>query len=469
MRHFVGGLLFDERGRLLLVERAGTDPDMGGLWSLPAGGVESGESDQEALAREVAEETGLQVDVGRRVTSVRRSTWCVNVYQARIIGGEPDSDTDRDIAKIRWFALDELPEVMVLEARIAVVRHLLAGPGEIDATALTTAIDGLFSALFHSYIRPAMGILAEIEHGELLGWSVLKTPHRKFKSAIPFLLSDLSEEARRHAVLAEALFGLWTILDDVCDDRTVRYGVPTTLHHYGRGQSVSFLFGAIGWLGRALRRELGECYSDQITDALLTCAGAQYGRFCGDARTIDQYLEESAYRARFLGTAWAAGLEAIGRGKEASALRALHQRSARFGQLLNDYFDLTRPDGLRDVQAKIRSAYVIKLEEIASAEDRVRLGELWNASERTAAAAEFRELARRYALAGHLRVDLHRRLQELIDSVRYLPLDEPQRAVLTGWLELSLKDVLPAAADCDCRDNLQRFLDGFEEICKLIP
>jgi 8-oxo-dGTP diphosphatase len=469
MRDFVGGLLFDERGRLLLVERAGGDPDMGGLWSLPAGGVDPGESDQDALVRELAEETSLHVDVGEKVTTVQRSSWRVNVYQVQITGGRLDSGADPDVASARWFAVDELPENMVLEARIAVVRHLLAGGGDIDAATLTTAIDGLFSALFHSYIRPALGRLAEIEHGEMLSWSVLNTPHRKFKAAVPFLLSDLSEEARFHAVLAEALFGVWTILDDVCDDRMVRYDVPTALHHFGRGQTVAFSFGAIGWLSQTLRKKVGEAYSDQVIEALLTCAEAQYRRFHCDERTIEEYLEDSADRARFLGTAWAAGLEAVGRAREASALKTLQRKSAQFGQLLNDYFDLTRPDGLRDVRAKIRNGYVIKLDEVASAADRVRLGELWDARDRAMATAEFRRLAARYSLAERLRADLHRRLQALIDSIQHLSLSEPQRAVLTGWLELSLKDTLPTTAAGGCRANLQRFLGGFEEICKLIP
>jgi hypothetical protein len=147
----------------------------------------------------------------------------------------------------------------------------------------------------------------------------------------------------------------------------------------------------------------------------------------------------------------------------------LQRKTAQFGQLLNDYFDLTRPDGLRDVQAKIRNSYVIKLEEIAAAEDRVQLGEIWDARDRAAATAEFRRLAMRYSLAERIRVDLHRRLQVLIDSIQHMSLAEPQRAVLTGWLELSLKDTLPATAPYSCRDKLQRFLGGFEEICKLIP
>ncbi len=65
----VGAVVLDDDGRLLLVRR-GREPSRG-LWSLPGGRVEPGESDVVAVAREVLEETGLRVDVGSPVGQVR--------------------------------------------------------------------------------------------------------------------------------------------------------------------------------------------------------------------------------------------------------------------------------------------------------------------------------------------------------------------------------------------------------------
>ena len=65
----VGAVVLDEAGRLLLVRR-GREPSRG-LWSLPGGRVEPGESDAAAVAREVLEETGLRVRVGEPVGRVR--------------------------------------------------------------------------------------------------------------------------------------------------------------------------------------------------------------------------------------------------------------------------------------------------------------------------------------------------------------------------------------------------------------
>ena len=59
----VAALVRDPSGRTLLSRRRDDQP-MGGLWELPGGKVEEGESPAEALAREVAEELGVSCRVG---------------------------------------------------------------------------------------------------------------------------------------------------------------------------------------------------------------------------------------------------------------------------------------------------------------------------------------------------------------------------------------------------------------------
>ena len=65
----VGAVVHDARGRLLLIRR-GHDPGRG-LWSLPGGRVEPGETPEQAVEREVREETGLSVRAGRAVGRLR--------------------------------------------------------------------------------------------------------------------------------------------------------------------------------------------------------------------------------------------------------------------------------------------------------------------------------------------------------------------------------------------------------------
>ncbi|MGH7390607.1 MAG: NUDIX domain-containing protein [Candidatus Rokuibacteriota bacterium] len=62
VRPSVSAVIFDRRGRLLLQQRSDS-----GQWGLPGGSVEIGESVHVAIRREVREETGLDVAVGRLV------------------------------------------------------------------------------------------------------------------------------------------------------------------------------------------------------------------------------------------------------------------------------------------------------------------------------------------------------------------------------------------------------------------
>ncbi|MFJ4825420.1 NUDIX hydrolase [Streptomyces bacillaris] len=59
-KYVVGALVTDQEGRVLLLRRR-ADDFLGGLWELPSGGVEPGEGLEDALRREVLEETGLTV------------------------------------------------------------------------------------------------------------------------------------------------------------------------------------------------------------------------------------------------------------------------------------------------------------------------------------------------------------------------------------------------------------------------
>jgi ADP-ribose pyrophosphatase YjhB (NUDIX family) len=64
----VGAVVLDGQGRLLLVRRRNAPGR--GLWSVPGGRVEPGETLPAAVVREVREETGLQVRVGEQVGRV---------------------------------------------------------------------------------------------------------------------------------------------------------------------------------------------------------------------------------------------------------------------------------------------------------------------------------------------------------------------------------------------------------------
>ncbi|HEX4017638.1 MAG TPA: NUDIX domain-containing protein [Frankiaceae bacterium] len=101
----VGAVITRADGCVLLIQR-GNEPGRG-LWSLPGGRVESGESDEEAVAREVAEETGLTVTVGKLAGRVQRGRYDIGDYFATVVSGELAAATDALDA--RWADPRELP------------------------------------------------------------------------------------------------------------------------------------------------------------------------------------------------------------------------------------------------------------------------------------------------------------------------------------------------------------------------
>ena len=96
----------DGAGRLLLVRRG--RPPAAGHWSVPGGRIESGETAAEAAAREVREETGLEVEVGAVVITalVGDGVYRVQDFAARVVGGELRAGDDA--AEVRWVEIDEL-------------------------------------------------------------------------------------------------------------------------------------------------------------------------------------------------------------------------------------------------------------------------------------------------------------------------------------------------------------------------
>jgi 8-oxo-dGTP diphosphatase len=99
----VGAIMNDDDGRLLLILR-GHEPGKG-LWSVPGGRIEPGETDQQAVVREVFEETGLEVACGRLLGMVQRPGLAgalieIRDYAAQVTGGELRAGDDA--ADVRW-------------------------------------------------------------------------------------------------------------------------------------------------------------------------------------------------------------------------------------------------------------------------------------------------------------------------------------------------------------------------------
>jgi 8-oxo-dGTP diphosphatase len=116
----VGAVIKDARGRLLLVKR-GHEPGAG-LWSLPGGRIEPGETDAQALVREIREETGLAIEAGPLIGAVQRpgrdgDVFDIRDYAATVTGGTLSAGDDA--ADARWVTAAELPSLPVTEGLTA--------------------------------------------------------------------------------------------------------------------------------------------------------------------------------------------------------------------------------------------------------------------------------------------------------------------------------------------------------------
>jgi ADP-ribose pyrophosphatase YjhB (NUDIX family) len=128
----VGALVFD-RDRVLLVQR-GNEP-LKGWWSLPGGAVEAGERVEDAVCREVLEETNLEVRVVRFGEIFERIMpdaageieyhYVLLDYVCEVRGGILRAGSDS--ADVRWFSPEELKELPITSGTLEVVERCRTG------------------------------------------------------------------------------------------------------------------------------------------------------------------------------------------------------------------------------------------------------------------------------------------------------------------------------------------------------
>ena len=127
----VGALIFEE-GKILLVER-GKEP-LKGYWSLPGGIVETGEKLEEAIRREVEEETGLDVEpyamfeIFERIMPDPQGRpeyhYVLIDYLCRRLSGEPAAASD--VSRVAWVEEQNLGQYRLTEGTLGVIERAFA-------------------------------------------------------------------------------------------------------------------------------------------------------------------------------------------------------------------------------------------------------------------------------------------------------------------------------------------------------
>lgn len=128
----VGAVIFDKDLRRVLLVKRGREPAKG-RWSIPGGLVDLGETLEEAIQREVLEETGIEVSVGPLVEILDRVIYDDDLrvqYHYVLVdflctAAEAEPEVASDAEEARWFEFEELEGLDMTDSTLEVIEKAL--------------------------------------------------------------------------------------------------------------------------------------------------------------------------------------------------------------------------------------------------------------------------------------------------------------------------------------------------------
>lgn len=121
----VTAAIIKDKNRILIAKRHSKDP-LGGKWEFPGGKVESGETPEECLVREIREELRVEVKIGsfydNSVYSSQDHDIHLLFYWAEVINGEMTPVVHDDL---KWTTIKQLANFDFAPADIPIVKRLM--------------------------------------------------------------------------------------------------------------------------------------------------------------------------------------------------------------------------------------------------------------------------------------------------------------------------------------------------------
>ncbi|WNF38986.1 (deoxy)nucleoside triphosphate pyrophosphohydrolase [Bacillaceae bacterium IKA-2] len=123
----VVGAVIVENGKILCAQR-GPGKALAALWEFPGGKIESNETPEQALVREIREEMLCQIEIGNQVERTVHeydfATIDLTTFYCKLIEGKP---TLTEHVRIEWLSPDELDTLEWAPADIPTIQKLASG------------------------------------------------------------------------------------------------------------------------------------------------------------------------------------------------------------------------------------------------------------------------------------------------------------------------------------------------------
>lgn len=114
LKQFATTVILDEKGdHTVLILREDFR-----VWGLPGGGLEVGETPEQAAIREAREETGYEITIDRYIGKYHRPQFRDDryVYRGHVTGGHA-LETGPETLAVKWFSVHELPKRLAPSVR----------------------------------------------------------------------------------------------------------------------------------------------------------------------------------------------------------------------------------------------------------------------------------------------------------------------------------------------------------------